>query len=158
MKKLFAPQGKKVTLKFQKMTIPKIQQYSPKNSYPAFTLFALCKGLNSGKPLEKPCPNCFAIFCRNEEEFDLYKSVIYGLWFTKGFHPLLTGSVIEFIRIADFKNLVLATAERLRPTYLDFSADAVRAKNYERLQKKYLAQAALVADLRRAILYRHLRR
>ncbi|ODT52485.1 MAG: hypothetical protein ABS68_07805 [Niastella sp. SCN 39-18] len=140
------------------MTIPKIQQYSPKNSYPAFTLFALCKGLNSGKPLEKPCPNCFAIFCRNEEEFDLYKSVIYGLWFTKGFHPLLTGSVIEFIRIADFKNLVLATAERLRPTYLDFSADAVRAKNYERLQKKYLAQAALVADLRRAILYRHLRR
>ena len=140
------------------MVAPKIQQFNSKNDYPAFTLFALCKGLNSGKPLEKPCPNCFAILCRTQEEFDFYKSIIYGLWFTKGFHPLLVGSVIEFIRIADFKKLVFATAERLRPTYADFSADAVKAKNYERMQKKLLAQAALLADLRRAILYRHLRR
>ncbi|MBS0646495.1 MAG: hypothetical protein JSR97_07890 [Verrucomicrobia bacterium] len=140
------------------MVAPKVQQFNVKNSYSAFTLFALCKGLNSGKPLEKPCPNCFAILCRSEEEFDFYKSIIYGLWFTKGFHPFLTGSVIEFIRIADFKNLVFDTAERLRPSFVNFQADAVKAKNYERLQKKYLEQAALIGDLRKAILYRHLRR
>ena len=139
------------------MVAPKIQQYSPKNSYAAFTLFALCKGLNSGKPLENPCPNCFAILCRTQEEFDFYKSIIYGLWFTKGFHPLLVGSVIEFIRIGDFKKLVWETAERLRPTYKDFSNDAVKARNYERLQKQYLERAALIADMRRALIYRHLR-
>ena len=139
------------------MVAPKVQQYSPKNDYPAFTLFALCKGLNSGKPLEKPCPNCFAILCRSQDEFDFYKSVIYGLWFTKGFYPLLVGSVIEFIRIGDFKKLVWETAERLRPTYKDFANDAVKAKNYERLQKQYLKRAALIADMRRALIYRHLR-
>jgi len=150
-------ESREVALKIIAMVAPKVQQYSPKNSYPAFTLFALCKGLNSGKPLEKPCPNCFAILCRSQEEFDFYKSIIYGLWFTKGFQPLLVGSVIEFIRIGDFKKLVCETAERLRPTYKDFANDAVKARNYERLQKQYLERAALIADMRRALIYRHLR-
>ena len=53
------------------MTTPKVQQYNKKNAYPAFTLFALCKGLNSGKPLEKPCPNCFANYA------ELRKNLIF---------------------------------------------------------------------------------
>ncbi len=140
------------------MVAPKVQQYSPKNTYPAFTLFVLCKGLNSGKPLEKPCPNCFAVICENENDFDFYKCLLYGLWFSKAFHRILTGSVIDFIRIGDFKNLLFEAARQIEPKKEAFTADVEKANAFEKLQQNYLQRAALISDMRRAIIYRHLRK
>ncbi|MGL5233307.1 MAG: DUF6943 family protein, partial [Empedobacter falsenii] len=31
-------------------------------------------------------PNCFVIFCRNAQELDVYRSLLFGLWKTKAFH------------------------------------------------------------------------
>lgn len=140
------------------MVIPKVQQYNSKKHYPAFTVFALCKGLNSGKPLEKPSPNCFAILCQDEKQKEFYKSLLYGLWISKAFHQILVGSVIEFIRINDFKKLVAESADRLRLRQTDFEDDLKKIRSYEELEKQYLIQAALLSDLKRAIIYRHLRR
>ena len=57
---------------------------------------ALNKGLNSGKPLLQPCPNCYKIETENGE----FKEVLYWVSFTlcqaKAFHPYLIGSVIPF--------------------------------------------------------------
>lgn len=139
------------------MVAPKVQQYSSKNLYPAFALFALCKGLNSGKPLEKPCANCFAILCRNAEEKEFYKSLLFGLWFSKAFHQILVGSAIEFIRINDFKQMIFDAAQRLEGNKEAFKKDVSKAAIYEKLQLQYLQTAALLADLRKAIIYRHLR-
>ena len=50
---------------------------------------ALNKGLNSGKPLLQPCPNCYKIETENGE----FKEVLYWVSFTlcqaKAFHPCL---------------------------------------------------------------------
>lgn len=140
------------------MVIPKVQQYNSKNHYLTFTVFALCKGLNSGKPLEKPCPNCFAILCQDEQQKEFYKSLLYGLWISKAFHPILVGSVIEFIRINDFKKLVAESAAFLQPKQTAFENDLKKIKSYEQLERQYLSQAALLSDLKKAIIYRHLRR
>lgn len=84
----------------------KIFTYNPKNQKSDFEFYALSKGLNSGKPLDVPCPNCFVISCRNAEEKDIYSSLLFGLWKSEAFHQFFVGSVIPFIRIADFKNFV----------------------------------------------------
>ena len=68
--------------------------------------FILNRGLNSGKPLEHPCPNCFVCLCNNEEEKNSLYWILFGLWQGKSFHPYLVGSVILLIRIDDVKLLM----------------------------------------------------
>ena len=41
--------------------------------------FILNKGLNSGKPLLKPCPNCFIITTANEQEKEFLFWLCWGL-------------------------------------------------------------------------------
>lgn len=66
--------------------------------------FILNKGLNSGKPLTLPCPNCFVVTTTSKEEkntlFHLTMMLQIGGFFT--FY--LKGSVIPFISINDCKN------------------------------------------------------
>jgi hypothetical protein len=68
--------------------------------------FALNKGLNSRKPLLLPCPNCFKIEAENEEFKETLYWVSFALWRAKAFHPFLIGSVIPFIRIEEYKQLI----------------------------------------------------
>jgi hypothetical protein len=65
------------------------------NGKPHF--FVLCKGLNSGKPLQVPCPNCFIIQTESEEFKETLYWITFALWRTKAFHPYLRGSVIPFL-------------------------------------------------------------
>ena len=63
----------------------------------------LSKGLNSGKPLPNPCPNCFILTAANEHEKEFLFWLCWGLWQSKKFYYLHTGSVIPFIRLNEFK-------------------------------------------------------
>ncbi|WP_010136512.1 DUF6943 family protein [Ochrovirga pacifica] len=66
--------------------------------------FILNKGLNSGKPLHNPCPNCFIITTKTEEVknklFNLSMMLQIGGFYTY----YLKGSVIPFITIKDCSN------------------------------------------------------
>ena len=83
-----------------------IQCFNPtKNEIILNTQFCvLSKGLNSGKPLEKPCPNCFIITANNPEKKEFLFWLCWGLWQSKKIHYFLTGSVIPFIRLNEFKS------------------------------------------------------
>lgn len=66
--------------------------------------FILNKGLNSGKPLPDPCPNCFVVITKTETDrnnlFHLSLMLQIG-----GFYAYyLKGSVIPFISIDDCRN------------------------------------------------------
>ena len=112
--KYFIEAERSKIFKADSMKTPKIYTYSPKNQKSEFDLYALSKGLNSGKPLDTPCPNCFVISCRNTEELDQYRTILFGLWKAKSFHQFFVGSVIPFIRINDFKNLVFEQMAHLQ--------------------------------------------
>jgi hypothetical protein len=84
----------------------KLTSYNPNTTYPAIRFYVLNKGLNSGKPLTEPCPNCFVCICNSEEEKENLYWIFFALWQSKKFHQLLIGSVIPFIKIKDTKNLV----------------------------------------------------
>ena len=63
--------------------------------------FILNKGLNSGKPLDKPCPNCFVITTQTIEERQTLFYLCLSLKIGRYFDYYLKGSVIPFITIND---------------------------------------------------------
>lgn len=65
--------------------------------------FILNKGNNSGKPLKEPCPNCFVITVKTDEEAENLYWIALSLWKSKLWHQYLVGSVIPFIRLNEFK-------------------------------------------------------
>ncbi len=76
----------------------RITCYTPGQQLPGIHFFILSKGLNAGKPLDTPCPNCFVFSCNTDEERDKYFWLSYGLWQSGHFKAYLVGSVIPFLR------------------------------------------------------------
>jgi len=140
------------------MKAVKIITYNPKNQKSDFEFYALSKGLNSGKPLDSPSPNCFVISCRSAEEMDFYRSLLFGLWKAKSFHQFLVGSVIPFIRISDFKNFVFEQATHLRSKETEFKNDIRRVKTLEQRERHIHEQLLLISELKRIYIARHLKR
>lgn len=64
--------------------------------------FIQSRGLNSGRPLVEPIPNCFAVYSNLENLFEL----VYALYKGRCFEPFIHGSVIPMIRIADVKQII----------------------------------------------------
>ena len=140
------------------MHSPKFQTYSPKNQATEFEFYILCKGLNSGKPLTAPCPNSFVCICKNQKQKDFYFWLLFGLWKAKHFHQLLTGSVIPFIRIDEFKSTIKAQAEAVSKDKYAFVQDVHKVKLIERKEKQMYETLALLADVKKAMMYRHFKR
>lgn len=85
-------------------------------SYSSPHFFILSRGLNCGKPLKEPCPNCFVIIPKRKKDGNCFYWIAYSLWKTKAFHPYFVGSVIPFVRKGDFRSLI-------QNAFLSVSAD-----------------------------------
>ncbi len=66
--------------------------------------FVLNKGCNAGKPAYTPWTNCYIVHCISPEERKRLYYLNYALWKGGKFRPLLIGSVIESLRIGDYKH------------------------------------------------------
>ena len=115
--------------------------------------FALNKGLNSGKPLLRPCPNCFKIEAENEEFKETLYWVSFALWRAKAFHPFLIGSVIPFIRIVDYKNLVSEKLEVVKANPAEFSTTIEKLRFIELKEKQFLQNLQLIQELKKAYVH-----
>jgi hypothetical protein len=117
--------------------------------------FVLSKGLNSGKPLLVPCPNCFIIQSENEEFKEVLYWISFALWRTKAFHPLLIGSVIPFIRIGDYKQLINEKLEVVKANPIKF-AETIKQLSFIEMKEKQLKEnLKLIQDLKRAYVYNY---
>jgi len=139
------------------MHSPKFQTYSVKNQSTSFEFYILSKGLNSGKPLTAPCPNSFIFICKNEEQKDFYFWLLFGLWKAKHFHQFLTGSVIPFIRINEFKKEVAIQAEKISKQQTAYTSTIKQIKLLEQKEIQRLQNLALIKDVKRAMIYRHIK-
>ena len=74
--------------------------------YSGVHFFILNKGLNSGKPLDEPCPNCYVCECPTEEEKEALYWICFALWQSYQFRQHLIGSVILYIRKKEIFNLL----------------------------------------------------
>ncbi len=121
-----------------------------------FYIYILSKGLNSGKPLEHPCPNCFVLECNSQSENVFYHSLLFGLWKIKYFHPYLTGSVIPFLRLSDLKSILIDKQEKLECSMDSFYSDVIKIKVLDAQQEKLEKTIALIKELKFSMICRHL--
>ena len=120
--------------------------------------FALNKGLNSGKPLLHPCPNCFKIEAENEEFKETLYWVSFALWRAKAFHPFLIGSVIPFIRIGDYKQLICEKLEVVKANPAEFSTTIEKLRFIELKEKQFLQNLQLIQELKKAYVHSYFNR
>ncbi|QTV04780.1 DUF6943 family protein [Faecalibacter bovis] len=139
------------------MNLPEIKHYSAKVEIQSNDLFALSKGLNVGKPLEEPCPNCFVIRCTNWKQKETYKAILYAAWKTNAFDNYLYGSVIPFIRIQDFKNVVTEKAKKAFNNYRRFETDFKRYLELEKYEASIAKQLQLIRELKHVYIMRHIK-
>ncbi|OAD46018.1 DUF6943 family protein [Polaribacter atrinae] len=71
--------------------------------------YILNKGLNSGKPMNEPCPNCFIVLIETNEQRESLYYLCLSLQIGQYFNYYIKGSVIPFITIGDTRK-VLDTA------------------------------------------------
>lgn len=121
-------------------------------SQPQF--FVLSKGLNSGKPLNTPCPNCFVISTKTEEEKEFLYWLCWGLWQSKKFHQLLTGSVIPFVRLFEFKAFLKEQAATAFAEKEQYNKNVKALQQLQQLEKNYKQNLLLIMDAKKAIFQR----
>ena len=117
--------------------------------------FALNKGINSGKPLLLPCPNCFKIEAENEDFKETLYWVSFALWRSKAFHPFLIGSVIPFIRIGDYKQLISEKLEVVKASPAEFAETVKKLQFIELKEKQFRENLQLIQELKRAYVYKY---
>lgn len=103
-----------------------IKTHRPGATYTQPHFFILNKGLNSGRPLNTPCPNCFVVTTASTQERNHLFYLAMMLQMAKCFEYYLRGSVIPFIVIADCKKLLLSHGTQTGPQ-LDKTIQAVQA-------------------------------
>jgi len=129
----------------------KITTYSPDQKRSAFAFFILNKGMNSGKPLEHPCPNCFTFNAADQAEKDLYYWICFGLWQSKSLHPYLNGSVIPFIHLRDLNHVINQASEKALATPANFQKTVEALKILDQHEKNYHRNLLLIAEAKKAI-------
>ena len=148
--------GLAVTKKIYSMK--QIVTFNPENKCSQFSFFILNKGMNSGKPLDKPCPNCFTFNASDQPEKELYFWICFGLWQSKAFHPYLIGSVIPFIRIGNLGQVISQAAEKALASPATFQKSVESLKILNLKEKQYHQNILLIAEAKKAIFanYRNL--
>lgn len=88
------------------MQIFEIKTHQIGRTYTAPHFFILNKGLNSGKPLDEPCPNCFVVIATTKTQRESLYYLCLSLKVGQFFAYYLKGSVIPFIGISDAKKVI----------------------------------------------------
>ena len=108
------------------------------------------KGLNSGRALNDPIPNCFVLTTETEEQRELLYYLCQSLMVGQFFKNFIIGSVIPFIRIDD-------TRKVLNRALINYKKDHWQSK-VEKLKKitdyesNLKLQMKTISDLKIAIL------
>ena len=134
-----------------------VKTHKLKNNYQGHHFFILSKGMNAGKPLEKPCPNCLVILAQSEEEKNLLYWLCFGLWQGNYFHPFITGSVIPFIRLDDFKTVVCQALQKIELKNGEVQKSLEVMKDLQLHQMNILKQLDLIKQAKKALMYKVLK-
>ena len=133
-----------------------IKSYRPGVVYNMPHFFILNKGNNSGKPLTAPCPNCFVIQFKCEEEKEQIYWLLYSLWQSKAFYPLLRGSVIPFVVLRDVNSCLLDGLNKVYENPAQFEKAVEALRSLETMEQQYKQNLLLIANAKRMLFYKYI--
>jgi hypothetical protein len=129
----------------------KITTYSADQKRSPFAFFILNKGMNSGKPMEHPCPNCFTFNASTQDEKDHFYWICFGLWQSRSFHQHLIGSVIPFLRLNELSQVINQASEKAQASPANFLKTVEALKILDRHEKQYHRNLLLISEAKKAI-------
>lgn len=127
-----------------------IKTHQPGRTYRKPHFFILNKGLNSGKPLEKPCPNCFVITAQSKESRESLFFLCLSLKIGKYFGYYLKGSVIPFICISDAKSVIKIALQNNQKGQLEQKIE--KLKKITAFEENLKLQLKIISNLKIALL------
>jgi len=113
--------------------------------------FILNKGLNSGKPMTAPCPNCFVVSTETTEQKEALFHLSMMLLENKCYRNYLKGSVKPFIYIDDVKKLLQNNEKYLNEG--DFQTKLDTLKKVEKLELLFQNKLKATKELK-SVLWR----
>ncbi len=131
----------------------RIKTHRPERSYNQPHFFILNKGLNSGKPLNQPCPNCFVCLTDNHEDREFLYWLCFGLWRSKSFHYLLKGSVIPFVTIDEIRKLIRESSAKANCKTQAFQKAMQALRLLDTNEQKIKVTLKMIDTARQAIFY-----
>ncbi len=126
-----------------------------KTVYEGHHFFILSKGMNAGKPLDKPCPNCFVLLAKDETEKNHFYWLSFGLWQANLFHPFITGSVIPYIRLYDLKQVITEATQKIDAA--GFEKSIAMMQDLKAYQENIARQLDLIKQAKKSLMYKMLR-
>ena len=137
------------------MMYPQIRCYHEGAAVPPFSFFILCKGCNAGKPGFQPWTNSFMAVCPNQQNFDFYFWLVYGLFQSGKFKVRHRGSVIPFINLNDVRDVIREVAPLIHPDWSRYQ-EILSSLNKLNKLKATLAQQLVATDkLQRCLLQKY---
>ncbi|MEN7547369.1 hypothetical protein AAG747_05595 [Rapidithrix thailandica] len=134
-----------------------LKTYRPKTSYAQARFFILSKGMNSGKPLKEPCPNCFVCLTPTEKDREYWYWLCLGLWHGRVFHYYLRGSVIPFITLGELKECLQENERRIRCQNPTLEKYIQALKLLEVQEQKAKGTLEMIDTARQALFYKMMR-
>ena len=125
--------------------------------YERYHFFILSKGYNAGKPLAKPCPNCFVILANSEEDKNKLFWICYSLWKTGKYIPLLVGSVIPFLHIKDVHHEITKAALKALSRPQEFLTLVKQLQEFHNTEQCLDLQVKLISRIKTQIARKFLR-
>ena len=132
------------------MSTYEIKTHQSGRTYNKPHFFILNKGLNSGKPLEQPCPNCFVIITNSEVSRESLYYLCLSLKIGKFFGYYLKGSVIPFICISDAKNVINTALQNYQEQQWNIKVE--KLKKINAFEANLKQQLSTIAQLKIALL------
>ena len=137
------------------MIFPQIRCYQSNVLTQPYVFFILCKGENAGKPSLRPWPNSFAVICQNQQYFNFYFWLVYGLFKAGKFKIRLRGSVIPFINVDDVRDILRELAPAVFPDWSKFQELVNTLDKIENLKSNLAQQIIASENLQLHLLLRH---
>jgi hypothetical protein len=128
-----------------------IKTHRPGKEYSGVHFFNLNKGLNSGKPLNEACPNCYVCECSNEEDKEALYWICFALWQSYQFRHHLIGSVILYIRKKDMFKLVHDTFQKAQAKNELFQKSLILLKTVNEKDHHFEDLAATLKKIKREV-------
>ena len=115
-------------------------------------IFILSKGLNAGKPLAQPCPNCFAVEFSSADDAFRFRALCLILMQSHIFSQYLKGSVIPFLTIRDFRSIVSRYFELVNNLPAGFSHLVEVLSTIAEQEQKNRSMLSLLSQYRMALI------
>tara|TARA_R110002051_G_scaffold157220_1_gene228824 strand:+ start:96 stop:500 length:405 start_codon:yes stop_codon:yes gene_type:complete len=132
------------------MQIFEIKTHQVGRTYSVPHFFILNKGLNSGKPLDEPCPNCFVITAKTNAKRESLYYLCLSLKIGQFFAYYLKGSVIPFIGISDAKKVINNALQNYEAQQWQIKVD--KLKKITAFEENLKQQLSTISKLKIALL------